>query len=52
MGFAKKKELFEERVRYFTKKYLGIRLDAITVLVVAVMILVVLALLIFDIVEF
>jgi hypothetical protein len=52
MSFIRKKELVEEKVRYFTKRYLGIRLDFVTVAVVGLMVLVVLALLIFDIVEF
>jgi hypothetical protein len=52
MSFIQKKELFEEKVKFFTKKYLGISLDAVTVVVVGVLILVICALTIFDVIEF
>jgi hypothetical protein len=52
MNFIRKKELVEEKIKYFTKKYIGIRLDLVTVVVVGIMLSVILTLLIFDLIEF
>jgi hypothetical protein len=52
MNFIKRKELVEEKIHLFTKKYIGIRLDMVTVIVVGLMTFIILSLLVFDVIEF
>ena len=52
MNFVRTKELIEEKVKFFTKRYLGIRLDYVTVIVVGILLFAILTILIFDIVNF